>query len=235
MAASMSRSAIRAWLQTVPPFSELSAPELERLSAAARSVRARKRARLFEEGSAADCCFVLESGEARVVLSAGSDTEIVLGTLRPGSVVGEIALLDGSTRSAAVVATRDCHFVRIPADAFEQLRSNPHFERKMVAHVIATLREANDQVRGISSISTMARVTWCLTRIARQEGTRDGATVVIPRKTHQELADMVACSRETVSRKLEMLKQKRGIAWDKQVMRLDMDCLRRYLRNELDA
>ena len=235
MAASMSRSAIRAWLQTVPSFSELSALELERLSAAARSVRARKRARLFEEGSVADCCFVLESGEARVVLSAGSDTEIVLGTLRPGSIVGEIALLDGSTRSAAVVATRDCHFVRIPADAFDQLRSNPRFERKMVAHVIATLREANDQVRGVAPISTMARVTWCFTRIARQEGRRDGTAIVIPRKKHQELADMVACSRETVSRKLEILKRKKCITWDKAVMRLDMDGLRRYLRNELDA
>jgi CRP/FNR family transcriptional regulator len=231
----MSRSAISGWLRTSPPFSELSAPEIERLSVSARSVKARKRARLFEEGSAADCCYVLTSGEARVVLSAGSDSEIVLGTLKPGAIVGEIALLDGSTRSAAVVATRDCHFVRIPADAFDQLRANPRFERRMVAQVIATLREANDQVRGISPISTMARVTWCLTRIARQEGTRDGAAVVIPRKKHQELADMVACSRETVSRKLELLKRKKCVAWDKQVMRLDMDSLKRYLRNEFDA
>ncbi len=235
MPAPMSRTAISGWLRTVPLFSELSAEELERLSAATRSVTARKHARLFEEGSAADCCFVLTSGEARIVLTGGGDTEIVLGTVPPGGLVGEIALLDGSTRSAAVVATRDCHFVRIPVAALDELRLNPRFEKKIVAHVIATLRDANDQIRGISTISTMARVVWCLTRIARQEGTRDGAMIVIPRKKHQELAEMVGCSRETVSRKLEMLKSKKCVTWDRQVMRLDVDSLRRYLRSDLDV
>ena len=231
----MARAAIAGWLRRVGLFSELSSPELERLSAVARSVSAPKHARLFEEGSAADCCYVLTSGEARVVLSAGADSEIVLGTVKPGSIVGEIALLDGSTRSAAVVATRDCHFIRIPALAVEELRANPRFEKKLVAHIIGTLREANDQVRGISTISTMARVVWCLTRLARQEGRRDGATVVIPRRKHQELADMVGCSRETVSRKLEDLTRKKCIAWDKDAIRLELDRLQRYLHSELEV
>lgn len=235
MPPTMNRNAIKAWLQTVPVFSELSATEIDRVSASTRSVSARKHARLFEEGSVADCCFVMTSGEARVVLSAGDDAEIVLGTVKPGGLVGEIALLDGSTRSAAVVATSDSHFLRIPAAAFDELRLNPRFERRIVAHVMATLRQANDHVRGISTVSTMARVAWCLTRLARQEGTRDGTTVVIPRKKHQELADMVGCTRETVSRKLETLKRKRCVTWDKQVMRLEMDGLRRYLRNEFET
>jgi CRP-like cAMP-binding protein len=230
----MTRTAISGWLRTVGLFSELSAPEIERLSASARSITAPRHARLFEEGSMADCCYVLTSGEARVVLIAGQDSEIVLGTVKPGSIVGEIALLDGSTRSAAVVATRNCHFIRIPASALEALRVNPLFEKKLVAHVIRTLREANDQVRGISTISTMARVVWCLTRFARHEGKREGTTVVIPRKKHHELAEMVGCSRETVSRKLETLKERECITWDKEVMRLNMDKLQRYLHNELE-
>ena len=231
----MNRAALTQWLRTAPLFTDLSPEEIETLATASRSVSARKHARLFEEGSVADCCFVLTSGEARVVLTAGGDAEIVLGTIKPGGLVGEIALLDGSTRSAAVVATRESHFIRIPAAAFDQLRLNPRFEKRIVAHVIATLREANDQVRGVSTISTLARVAWCLNRIARQEGTRDGQITVIPRKTHQELADMVGCSRETVSRKLEALKRRKCVTWDKQLMRVDLDGLRRYLRSELEV
>ena len=98
---------------------------------------------------------------------------------------------------------------------------------------MSMLREANDQVRGISAASTIARVAWCLGRIARQEGQRDGATVVIPRKKHQELAEMIGCSRETVSRKLDTLKRKKCISWDKDTMRLDIELLQRYLRAEL--
>jgi CRP/FNR family transcriptional regulator, cyclic AMP receptor protein len=235
MAAPMSRAAVVDWLRTVPLFSDLSTEELGQLAAGTRSISARKHTRLFEEGAPADCCFVLTSGEARVVLSAGGDSEIVLGTVRPRGLVGEMALLDGSTRSATLVASRDCHFIRIPAAALDELRKNPRFEKKIVAHIIATLREANDQVRGISTISTIARVAWCLARIARQEGIREGTGIVIPRKTHHELAEMVGCSRETVSRKLEALKRKKCVSWDKKTMRIDLESLQRHARTELDA
>ena len=88
-------------------------------------------------------------------------------------------------------------------------------------------------MRGISTISTIARVAWCLARLARQEGVRDGTASVIPRKKHQELAEMVGCSRETVSRKLEVLRRKKCVTWDKESMRVDVECLRRHVRREL--
>ena len=131
------------------------------------------------------------------------------------------------------MTTEDCHFIRIPASSFEKLRKNVQFEERIAVHVVSMLRDANDQVRGISSASTIARVAWCLGRIARQEGQRDGATIVIPRKKHQELAEMIGCSRETVSRKLETLKRKKCISWDKDTMRLDLEGLQRYMRAEL--
>jgi CRP/FNR family transcriptional regulator, cyclic AMP receptor protein len=232
MAAPMTRSAIKDWLKAVPLFSELSADELEMLASTARSVTAKKHARMFEEGSPGDCCYVLTSGRARVVLGGAGDSEITLGTIKPKDLVGELALLNRSTRSATLVAVEDCHFIRLSSESFEQLRKNPRFEDKIIAHITATLREANDQVRGIAPVSTMARVAWCLCRIARQEGTRDGTTAVIPRKTHQELAEMCGCARETVSRKLDTFKRKKYISWDKRTMRVDLDKLQRYLRSE---
>jgi CRP-like cAMP-binding protein len=69
--------------------------------------------------------------------------------------------------------------------------------------------------------------------VARDEGERDGTSIVIPRKKHQELAEMIGCSRETVSRKLDTLKRKKCVSWDKRTMRLDLEGLQRYLRGEL--
>lgn len=232
MAAPMTRAAIKDWLRVVPLFSELSADELEMLASTARTVTLKKHARIFEEGGPGDCCFVLTSGRARVVLSGAGDSEITLGTLKPKDLVGEIALMNRSTRSASLVAAEDCHFIRIPAESFDKLRRNARFEDRVVAHITATLREANDHVRGIAPVSTMARVAWCLGRIARQEGTQDGTAVVIPRKKHQELAEMIGCARETVSRKLDTLKRKKCISWDKLTMRVDFEKLQRYVRSE---
>jgi hypothetical protein len=44
---------------------------------------------------------------------------------------------------------------------------------------------------------------------------------------------MIGCSRETVSRKLEVLRRKKYVAWDKNTMTLDVEGLQRYLRGEL--
>ena len=234
-AAPMSRAAIKDWLRRIPLFSTLSADELDMLASTARSMTARKNTCVFEEGAAADCCFVLTSGQARVAISGATDGEIVLGFLKPHALVGELALFDRSTRSASLVTTEDCHFIRIPATSFDKLRKNAQFEDAIASQVVSTLRNATDQVRGISTASTMARVAWCLGRLARQEGQRDGASIVIPRKKHQELAEMIGCSRETVSRKLETLKRKKCLSWNRETIRLDIEGLQRYLRVELGS
>jgi hypothetical protein len=44
---------------------------------------------------------------------------------------------------------------------------------------------------------------------------------------------MIGCSRETVSRKLEALKRKKCLSWNKETMRLDIEGLQRYVRVEL--
>ena len=229
----MSRPAIERCLRAVPLFAGISSDQLQMLATTARSLTVKKNARIFEEGAPADCCLVLTSGEAKVVLTADNGTELIVHVVRPNELVGELALLDGATRSAALIAVEPCHFIRIPATSFAQLRSNPAFENRLVAHVAATLRDANDQVRGISSYPAVARVAWCLGRIARQEGVRLGQSLVIPRKAHHELAEMIGCSRETVSRALATLKRKRCLSWEADTMRIEVDSLQRYIRSDL--
>ena len=136
------------------------------------------------------------------------------------------------TRLASLVAAEECHFIRIPAESFERLRKNSAFEDKVVANIAATVRQANNQVRVMASDSTIARVAWCLDRIARHEGKLDGTVAVISRKTHQELAEMIGCARETVSRKLEALRRRKCLSWDKDTMRIDLEKLQRYLPEE---
>ena len=235
MAGVMSKDVIKGFLQALAPFSELSAPELETLAAGARSVAVKKGARVFEEGSPADGCLVLTSGRAKIVLSGDNGSEILLRIIKPVSLVGEVALLDRSTRSASLVAMESCHFIRIPAPLFEQMRRNPAFEWRMVARVASMLRDAGDHVRGVSTFPAVTRVAWCLGRIARQEGRFEGTTVVIPKLAHQELAEMTGCSRETVSRALSTLRRKKYVTWDDHSVRLEMGGLQRLLGGELET
>ena len=231
----MSKDVIRGCLKAVPLFTDLSGRELDLLTEAARPVRYSKGARIFEEDTAADCCFILTAGKAHVVLSGENGTEILLHVVTPPSLVGEMALLDRSTRSASLVATDDCHLIRIPASAFESIRTNPAFERRLVERLVSTVRESNDHVRVITSLPCLNRVAWCLARIARHAGQRQGSAMLIPNTPHTELAEMAACTRETVNRALTTMKRKKYLTWDRRTMRLDIDAMQRLLTTELTA
>jgi CRP/FNR family cyclic AMP-dependent transcriptional regulator len=224
----MTRAALKAALVQVPLFSDLTAQELALLVSTVRSLTTRKSTRVFEEGAAADCCYVMTSGRARVVVAG--DGEIVVSTVQAGTLVGELALIDRAPRSASLVAVEPSHFVVVPAASFEALRRNPAFERRVVARVVATLRESTEHVRAVSVPSSLARLAWCLGRLARHEGEPDGRHVAIPRRTHQDLAEMIGCSRETVSRKLEFMRRRKWVSWNRQTMRLDLHNLQRLAR-----
>ena len=230
MSVPMSKAVVKDTLKSVPLFAELTDPELELLASTSRSLPMKKGARVFEEGAPADCCYVLTSGRAKLVLSAEGGTEIILSLLHPKELTGEVALLDGSARSADLISTEDCQFIRIPKSSFDALRRNFAFEVRIVAHALSLLRSANDQVRGTASLPSLSKVAWCLARLARREGRRQGALVVISKPPHHELAEMAGCARETVTRALGVLKRKKGITWDDDTMAIDVEALQRVLR-----
>jgi CRP-like cAMP-binding protein len=233
MVVAMGKDVVRSCLKTVRLFASLQAADLEVLAAAARPVVFKKGARIFEEGSAADCCFVLTAGKARVVLAGSNGTEILLQIVTPPALVGEIALLDRSTRSASLVAAEPCHLIRIPSAVLETLRKDPAFEHRIVAGLVATLRQSDDRVRVITSFPSVRRVAWCLGRIASHAGRRDGSAVIIPKMPHAELAEMAGCTRETVSRALQVLKRKKYLSDDATTVRIDIEAMQRYLTTEL--
>src|SRR6059058_1141651 len=114
----MTEDVLLGLFRRVPLFANVPAPELQAAARTARVLSKRKAARIFEEGSPADSCFVLTSGRAKVVLSGQIDTEIILGTIEPFELVGELALLDNSLRSAGLVAMEDCRLIVLPGASF---------------------------------------------------------------------------------------------------------------------
>jgi len=235
MTLAMNKAAMKHCIQAVPLFAGVAESQMDLLVADSRLVAFKKGARIFEEGTAAECCYVLTEGKARVVLAGSRGTEILLQILVPAALVGELALLDGSTRSASLIAAEACQLIRISAAAFGRLRQDAAFEQRLVAGLLALMRAADDRVRVISSFPSAQRVAWCLGRIARLSGRRDDSAIVIPKPPHNELAQMAGCTRETVSRTLNLLQRKKYLSWDHDQMRIDVIAMQRLLNTELEV
>jgi CRP/FNR family transcriptional regulator, cyclic AMP receptor protein len=216
-------------LRQVPLFAELDAAELQTLAASAQSFWKKPGVRLFDEGSPGDGCFVLTSGRVNVVRSGPGDAEIVLDVVQAPAIIGELALLDRSARSAGAVTVERSHFIKVAGDAFRELRRNSRFEDRLMVSVVRMLRRATEQLRAVYTYGSMDHLAWCLARVARQRGERIGSEIVIsPRPRHHELAEMMGCARETVSRALLRLKRRKWVNWDKHSLRLRADVFRRY-------
>jgi diguanylate cyclase (GGDEF)-like protein len=81
---------------------------------------------LWKQGDVGDHVVLLLEGALEVTHELPGGDEVVLRTLHPGAVAGEVAALDGQNRSATVRARTDCRVLRIPASAFREfLRLRP--------------------------------------------------------------------------------------------------------------
>ncbi|MBA2390787.1 MAG: cyclic nucleotide-binding domain-containing protein [Geodermatophilaceae bacterium] len=93
-------------------------------------------ATVFAIGDPPGPAYVVQSGEIEV--RRGED---VIESLGPGGVVGEMALLDQTPRSATVVATSDCALVPLDERAFlTHVSHNPYFALELMRVIAGRLR-----------------------------------------------------------------------------------------------
>ena len=123
-----------AWLRSIPGFDVLSRAEIRELAATADRTSAPAGRMLVTQGGYGTECFVVAAGELTVRRSGSTIAQI-----GPGSVVGEVALLDNAVRNAEVEALTDIEVAVFDVRSFRRaLTGNPRFralvERAADAH-----------------------------------------------------------------------------------------------------
>jgi signal transduction histidine kinase len=108
-------------LRAVPLFQQLAPDDLERLAAASTEVVLEPGEQLFAEGDPGPSAYVITDGEIEIVKKSGG-REVRLAIRRPGEVIGEMALLRDSPRSATARALGGrCTLIAIPKSAIDHL------------------------------------------------------------------------------------------------------------------
>ncbi|HUE01838.1 MAG TPA: Crp/Fnr family transcriptional regulator [Bryobacteraceae bacterium] len=98
---------------------------------------------VFAAGAAGDAMYIVLEGD--IAIRAGETDLEVLG---PGSIFGEMALIDGAPRSASAVAASDCRLVEIDRRRFEFMVSQtPYFALAVMKTMADRLRKSNARMQ----------------------------------------------------------------------------------------
>ncbi len=192
-------------LAAIPFFGGLEPLALERLAAGMRARRFKRGEVIFHIGDPGDALFVIVLGEVKISLPSDTGEEAILATLGPGQVFGELALLDGSPRSASASALVATETVVLPRDRFRELIATEAGVRDaLLASIAGELRRLTTHVEELHFLDITGRLAARLVRLAHESGTPmpDGAVRLRTNLTQADLAAMVGCTRQSVNKLL---------------------------------
>jgi signal transduction histidine kinase len=107
-------------VRAAPIFAGLSDSAIDELCAGAQEVRLDARQQLFAQDDPADAAYIISEGELEILRSEGGPP-LLQAVRGPGDMIGEMALVEGTPRTATVRARVPTVLLRIERDLFEAL------------------------------------------------------------------------------------------------------------------
>ena len=156
---------------------------------------------ILHEDETSNCLYLILSGQVKVIHISAEGKEQILAIHKEGDFFGEMALLDGKTAPATVVALRDGRICLITKESFIHIvMTNRPAVDGIIDLLCMRLRQAWLQIRVMSFEDAEHRVRVVLQGLGENFGIRDSRGVIIALGiTHQNIAYLSTTSRETVT------------------------------------
>jgi len=200
-------------LQSVALFWDLSEEELGYISEKMIARHYESGQFIFLEDSEGEQCFFVVQGSVKVTRLSKDGREVILAMLNEGDFFGEMALLDGESRSANVIALEKTEVLTLNrADFLVVLHDYPQIAIQLLKEMGHRLRKSDRQIASLSLSDAEKRIALCILRFADEQGIIRRGQVNIPRvPIQQDIANMAGTSRETVSRAINLLEKEQYI------------------------
>lgn len=175
---------------------------------------------LIREGDAGGEVFMVLSGSVSIVVYSSNGHEIRLGALGPGDWVGEMAVLNGGSRSAFAVVAEPTTLAVFSATTFIGFMENHgQFATKMARLLSQRLADTSLRMFEFAAFSAAGRIYAEMIRMSKpEEDTEERHLAPAPSVT--ELAARLSITRETTSRVISRLERMQLLVRDSQHWRI---------------
>jgi CRP/FNR family cyclic AMP-dependent transcriptional regulator len=206
MTETLTREEARESLRAIPLFAEASDDDLESIANHLIERRYPKNTTIVEEGLPGDYMYVIRDGRVKVSKASEDGREKIMNFFDAGDFFGEMSLLDHQPRSASVKTLCPVRLLALSRrDFLDLLGSSSDLALCVIQELTRRLRDTGEQASSMSFQKVQERTRGLFERIAREES-GCGDVRLTPALTHQQIADMIGTSRETVTRAVKQLK-----------------------------
>ena len=167
---------------------------------------------IFKAGDPGEYVYIVEDGRVKIWQLSADGREIILWFCLPGEMFG-IAELPRESISARPVTAQACvdsHVYAIPQNVFNAfLKNHPETSMLVIELLSRRLRILGNMLLNSSSDDVTSRIIKLILRLSAHEGKQNDVDVCLELPmTHQEIADMVGASRQTVTSVIGGLRRK---------------------------
>jgi CRP-like cAMP-binding protein len=191
-------------------FKDVGDNALRLLAERAASARYGKGQLIFQEGDRAEALFILIEGAVKITVMSLDGEQMVLTTLGPHDIFGELALLDGKPRSATAEVLQDTRVLAITREAFLTVLEK---DRRLVETVFQSLgellRRLTQRAADFVFLDLHGRVAKLLLELGQRRGEVEGENMTLDLQlTQSDIAAMVGGSRQSVNQILRAFEER---------------------------
>src|SRR4030088_617499 len=167
---------------------------------------------LFRKDDPGTHLYVVLEGAVKIALPGEFGQEALVSIMRTGDFFGELALFDGSPRSASATAMEDTRAALLARDDFLSfLETHPQSVRVVLEALAKTIRRLSDRVEDLIFLDVPSRVAKYLLDLAQVNGASGSGELELT-LTQDELAAFTGASRVSVNRVLGDLERRELIS-----------------------
>lgn len=197
----------------VPPsdfLGRLPVATREALAALGHRTVYRKGDAVFQPGSPGDNVYILTQGRIKIFALSPAGRAVILWFCFPGEVFGLAEMARAGRREVASEACADSEALVIPQQKFKDFLKRDGEAAMLVVDLLSCrLRGLADMLLNLTSDEVPTRLVKLLIRLSARYGkpVSDAETLLDISLTHQEIADMIGTTRQSVSTALNALKR----------------------------